>query len=104
MIDISDVLVQEFENGIAIVPESDKKEIVIPSPPTVKTMLINPRPCVIYITDETANDNLKAYCKENKVVIIIPAKQEIEDVVKSYDWAKNNVSTINIKSCLLYTS
>ena len=41
----------EYEGlGTVVDPESETKEVFIPSPPTMATLKINPRPVVIYVT------------------------------------------------------
>ena len=42
---------KEYEGlGYFIDPESDTKQVFIPSPPTMATVKINPRPGIIYVT------------------------------------------------------
>ena len=41
----------EYEGlGYVIDPESDTKQVFIPSPPTMTTVKTNPRPSIIYVT------------------------------------------------------
>jgi hypothetical protein len=102
MIDISDVSVEEFDaDGVkvkAVLPKSDMRDVVIPSPPTVTHVPVNPRQAVIYVTDAEADDKLKAYAKENKIVFIIPAKGSDSDGIAGiYPWAVSKSTKLNIK-------
>lgn len=99
MIDIQDVEIIEAQNGdaVAIVPASETKQVFIPSPPTMNTVAINPRPCVIYVADVEITDELKAYCKENKVVFVLPKKEEASEMLSVYNWVVAKATTLNIK-------
>lgn len=103
MIDISDVKMDAIEGGYAILPVSDMKKVIIPSPPSVNMVPTNPRPAVIYltaaaITPDSANvDALKAYAKENKVVFLCPGSAEVGDMVEFYQCAFAKARTLNIK-------
>jgi len=101
MIDIMDVEIQQFEaeaiKGIAVLPASDMKKVVIPSPPSVRIIPINPRSAVIYITDAEVSDELKLYAKENKMVFLIPEKGSAEDVATVYAYATSKAKKLNIE-------
>lgn len=99
MIDIKDVEIVEAPNGEAkaVVPASETKQVFIPSPPTMNTVAINPRPCVIYVADAEITDEMKAYCKENKVVFVLPKKDDAEKMMEAYNWAIAKATVINIK-------
>lgn len=101
MIDISDVAVKNFDvEGVEIqvvLPKSDTKVVVIPSPPTETTVEINPRPAVILLIDNIS-DELKAYAKENKVVYVIPSKDaDADDIAELYPWIlRRGKSDLNV--------
>ena len=107
MSDISKVTVEAYEvkgaKGYIVAPESEMKKVVIPSPPTVSMVPINPRECIIYlseaaITPESACiDAVKTYAVDNKAVIILPEAVDAEAVVKIYEYAIVNAKTLNIK-------
>lgn len=103
MSDISKVTVEAFEGGYIVAPESEMKKVVIPSPPTIKMMPINPRDAVIYLTEqavtpESANiDAIKAYAEDNKVVLFCLSDKTEQAVVSAYQYAISNAKTINIK-------
>jgi hypothetical protein len=89
---MAEVEIMEFDGGFAVVPESEMKKIVIPSPPTVKMVPVNPRPCILYVAD-VAPEACKAYAEENKVVLVVSTAESAD----AFLWAKQNASTINIK-------
>ena len=97
MADVSDVELVEFDDGVAVVPASEMKQIVIPSPPTVTMVPTNPRPCYIVVGPFEASDQVKAYAKENKVVFVIPRDTDPETIANAYTYAKKNASKINVK-------
>lgn len=103
MSDISKVTVDAYEGGYIIAPESEMKKVVIPSPPTVSMMPINPRDAVIYLTDEAITpespniDAIKQYAVDNKVVIISPADKDPDSVVETYEYAQTNAKKLNVK-------
>ena len=86
MADVSDVELVEFDDGVAVVPASEMKQIVIPSPPTVTTVPTNPRPCYIVVGPFEASDQAKAYAKENKVVFVIPKDTDPETIANAYTY------------------
>lgn len=92
------------ELGIIIDPPSDTKEVFIPSPPTMATVKINPRPAVIYITDGKVTEGcdqieaLKAYAEDNKTVLICPTSDDAEEVAKTFDYVTKKAKMINIKA------
>lgn len=93
----------EYEGGFVVDPESDTKEVFIPSPPTMMTVKINPRPVVIYITGKAVDesyekiDALKAYAEENKVCFVCPSSDDAEEVGPSYTYVMKNAKKINVK-------
>lgn len=103
MSDFTDVKIEVFENGIAVVPESETRKVVIPSPPTTKFIPINPRPAVIYVTKEIITeaspgiDKLKEYAKENKLVFLCPGSADLEKMAAMYQLAIKRATTLNIK-------
>jgi hypothetical protein len=102
MTDISDVEVNEYEVGSikvrAVMPKSDEKKVVIPSPPITRMIPINPRPAIIFITENAVSDELKVYAKENKQVFIIPVQGSAEEIAEVYSWAVSKKALLNIKS------
>lgn len=92
------------ELGIIIDPPSDTKEVFIPSPPTMATVKINPRPSVIYITGGKVTEGcdqieaLKAYAEDNKTVLICPTSDDAEEVAKTFDYVTKKAKMINIKA------
>ena len=107
MSDISKVTMEAYETegatGYIIAPESEMKKEVIPSPPTIKMMPINPRDAVIYLTEEeitpqTANiDQLKAYAVDNKAVLICPKDRKEKELVATAKYVEANAKTLNVK-------
>lgn len=97
MSDISDVEIVTFDEGVAVVPASEMKQIVIPSPPTVTMVPTNPRPCYVVVGELPVTDELKAYAKDNKVVFVIPNDTDPDTIGAAYTYAKKNASKINIK-------
>lgn len=89
--------------GYIVDPESDTKEItvILIGKQTVKC---NPRPAVIYVTggkiDESYErlEELKEYCKENKVVFICPKKTDVEGLAETYKYAVDNFKKLNIET------
>lgn len=107
MSDISKVTVEAYETegatGYIIAPESEMKKVVIPSPPTVKMMPINPRDVIIYLTEaeitpEAANiDQLKTYAVDNKVVLVCPKDRKEKELVATAKYVEANAKTLNVK-------
>ncbi|MGI6756191.1 MAG: hypothetical protein ACOX4F_09300 [Atopobiaceae bacterium] len=97
MADIDDVELVSFDDGVAVVPASEMKQIVIPSPPTVTTVPTNPRACYIVVGSIEPSDEVKAFAKESKVVIVIPEDTGADTIAAAYTFAKDNASKINIK-------
>ncbi len=89
--------------GFIVDPESDTKEVFIPSPPTTTTMKINPRPVIIYLTGGKVKEGyekleaLKAYAEENKVVFVCPSSNDGEVVGDTYQYIQKNAKKINVK-------
>lgn len=89
--------------GYIIDPPSDTKEVFIPSPPTMTTVKINPRNTIIYIAGGKIVegyeklDELKAYAKDNKVVIVCPTSTDAEEVAETYNYIDSKYKTLNIK-------
>lgn len=89
--------------GYMIDPESDTKQVFIPSPPTMTTVKINPRPGIIYITGGQVKegyeklDALKTYAEENKVVIICPYSNKPEEAAETYKYIQSKYKMINVK-------
>ena len=89
--------------GFIIDPESDTKEVFIPSPPTMVTAKINPRPAIIYITggkvvegyDKLAT--MKDYAEKNKVVIVCPTAEDAEELGKTYEYVSMKAKLLNVK-------
>lgn len=107
MSDISKVTVETYEaeesNGYIIAPESEVKKVVIPSPPTIKMMPINPRDAVIYLTEteigaETEEiDKLKEYAVDYKTVLICPKGHKEKELIASARYVLENARTLNVK-------
>jgi len=103
MIDVTDVKIEAIEGGYAITPVSEMKKVVIPSPPTIQHIPINPRDVIIYLTKEAITsesvciDSLKAYAKENKVVLLCPDSADLDMLVDLYQYAISKASKLNIK-------
>lgn len=89
--------------GYIIDPESDTKEVFIPSPPTMTTVKINPRPAMIYIAGGMVKEGyegleaLKAYAEANKVVIVCPESTDAEEVGETYNYISTKAKSLNIK-------
>jgi len=86
--------------GFIIDPESDTKEVFIPSPPTMVTAKINPRPAIIYITGGKVVEGydkletMKDYAEKNKVVIVCPTAEDAEELGKTYEYVSK---LLNVK-------
>lgn len=88
--------------GMVVDPESDTKEVFIPSPPTMSTVKINPRPCVLYIAGGKVKEGydkleaLKAHCEENKVVFVCPYSVDPEEVAETYKYIITKCKVLNV--------
>ncbi|ESL03731.1 hypothetical protein GCWU000282_00896 [Catonella morbi ATCC 51271] len=94
----------EYEGlGTVVDPESETKEVFIPSPPTMATLKINPRPVVIYVTGGKVIEGyegleaLKKHCEDNKVVFMCPTSTDAEEVAKTFDYIQKNTKNLNVK-------
>ena len=89
--------------GFIIDPESDTKEVFIPSPPTMVTAKINPRPAIIYITGGKVVEGydkletMKDYAEKNKVVIVCPTAEDAEEHGKTYEYVSMKAKLLNVK-------
>lgn len=89
--------------GFIIDPESDTKEVFIPSPPTMVTAKINPRPAIIYITGGKVVEGydkletMKDYAEKNKVVIVSPTAEDAEELGKTYEYVSMKAKLLNVK-------
>lgn len=91
------------ELGFIVDPESDTKEVFIPSPPTMATVKTNPRSVIIYIAGGKVVegydglDALKAYAEDNKVMIVCPTSTDPEEVAKTYKYIETKYKVLNVK-------
>ena len=82
---------------------SDTKEVFIPSPPTMVTAKINPRPAIIYITGGKVVEGydkletMKDYAEKNKVVIVCPTAEDAEELGKTYEYVSMKAKLLNVK-------
>ena len=89
--------------GFIIDPESDTKEVFIPSPPTMVTAKTNPRPAIIYITGGKVVEGydkletMKDYAEKNKVVIVCPTAEDAEELGKTYEYVSMKAKLLNVK-------
>lgn len=89
--------------GFIIDPESDTKEVFIPSPPTMVIAKINPRPAIIYITGGKVVEGydkletMKDYAEKNKVVIVCPTAEDAEELGKTYEYVSMKAKLLNVK-------
>ena len=89
--------------GFIIDPESDTKEVFIPSPPAMVTAKINPRPAIIYITGGKVVEGydkletMKDYAEKNKVVIVCPTAEDAEELGKTYEYVSMKAKLLNVK-------
>ena len=89
--------------GFIIDPESDTKEVFIPSPPTMVTAKINPRPAIIYITGGKVVEGydkletMKDYAEKNKVVRVCPTAEDAEELGKTYEYVSMKAKLLNVK-------
>ena len=89
--------------GFIIDPESDTKEVFTPSPPTMVTAKINPRPAIIYITGGKVVEGydkletMKDYAEKNKVVIVCPTAEDAEELGKTYEYVSMKAKLLNVK-------
>ena len=95
---------KEYEGlGYFIDPESDTKQVFIPSPPTMATVKINPRPGIIYVTGGKVKEGyeqleaVKDYAEKNKVGIFCPTSLEAEEISKTYQHIQKSGKVLNIK-------
>lgn len=94
-----------YEDGLGyfVDPESDTKEVFIPSPPTMSTVKINPRSAIIYISGGVVKEGwdkleaLKDYAEKQKVAFVCPFSNDPEEVAKSYEWLHKKCRLLNIK-------
>lgn len=89
--------------GNIIDPESDTKQVFIPSPPTMTTVKTNPRSTILYITGGRIVEGyekleeLKAYAEENKVVFVCPSSKDPEEVAETFNYIQSKyLSLIHI--------
>lgn len=88
--------------GYVIDPESDTKEVFIPSPPTMSTVKINPRPCILYVAGGKIKEGydkleaMKSYAEENKVVFVCPSSDDPEEVAKTYKYIQTKCKVLNV--------
>lgn len=94
----------EYEDlGYIIDPESDTKQVFIPSPPTMTTVKTNPRPSIIYVTGGKVKegyeklDELKAYAEENKIAILCPTSLDAEEIAETYKYIQTKYKVLNVK-------
>ena len=94
----------EYEGlGYIVDPESDTKQVFIPSPPTMTTVKTNPRPGIIYITGGKVKEgyekleDLKNYAEENMVMIICPASLDPEEIAETYKYVTTKYKVLNVK-------
>ena len=94
----------EYEGlGTIIDPESDTKQVFIPSPPTMTTVKTNPRSTIIYIAGGKVVEgyekleDLKAYAEENKVVIVCPTSTDPEEVAETFKYVQTKYKVLNVK-------
>lgn len=94
----------EYEGlGNIIDPESDTKQVFIPSPPTMTTVKTNPRSTIIYIAGGKVVEgyekleDLKAYAEENKVVIVCPTSIDPEEVAETFKYVQTKYKVLNVK-------
>ncbi len=89
--------------GNIIDPESDTKQVFIPSPPTMTTVKTNPRPTILYVTGGKIVEGyekleeLKAYAEENKVVFVCPSSKDPEEVAETYNYIQSKYKVLNVK-------
>ena len=82
--------------GFIIDPESDTKEVFIPSPPTMVT-------AKIYITGGKVVEGydkletMKDYAEKNKVVIVCPTAEDAEELGKTYEYVSMKAKLLNVK-------
>lgn len=98
---MGDVRFEKVELGYVVDPESDTKEVFIPSPPTNAIVKINPRPVLILFSEETIDEGyaraeeLKEYARSQKLFIMCPA--DLNSVESVYQYLAKNVKDLNIK-------
>lgn len=91
------------ELGLIIDPESDTKEVFIPSPPTMTTVKTNPRNTIIYIAGGKVTEayekieELKTYASVNKVMLMCPESTDPEEVAESYNYLQSKYKVLNVK-------
>ena len=74
-----------------------------PSPPTMVTAKINPRPAIIYITGGKVVEGydkletMKDYAEKNKVVIVCPTAEDAEELGKTYEYVSMKAKLLNVK-------
>ena len=85
------------------IKKRDTKQVFIPSPPTMATVKINPRPGIIYVTGGKVKEGyeqleaLKDYAEKNKVGIFCPTSLEAEEISKTYQHIQKSGKVLNIK-------
>ena len=90
--------------GFIIDPESDTKEVFIPSPPTMVTAKNQSSPCnnlylpggkVVEGYDKL--ETMKDYAEKNKVVIVCPTAEDAEELGKTYEYVSMKAKLLNVK-------
>lgn len=100
---MGDVKFEKVEVGYIVDPESETKEVFIPSPPTMTTVKINPRPVIILLANPAIGEGydkveeLKAYAEAKKVFIACPDGTDTDAVEAAYTYIDKKAKTLNVK-------
>ena len=100
---MSEVKFEKTEVGYIIDPPSETKEVFIPSPPTMTTVKINPRPVIILLADPVIGDGyekaeeLKVYAEGNKLFIVCPKSNDTDAIEATYNFIDKQAKSLNVK-------
>jgi hypothetical protein len=94
-----------YEGGLGLLvdPESDTKEVFIPSPPSMVQVKVHPRDAVVLVSGGVVRQGwselaaLEEYAESNKVAILCPFSDDPEEVAKSYLWLERKCRSLNIR-------
>lgn len=89
--------------GYLVDPESDTKEVFVPSPPSMIVVRINPRPGILLVSGGVVRpgwdqlEALKTYAEANKVAFVCPFSNDPQVVATSFKWLRKKCRLLNIK-------
>ena len=89
---------KEYEGlGYFIDPESDTKQVFIPSPPTMATVKINPRPGIIYVTGGKVKEGYESRARYilGELNSALGTEYKMNDnIIQQYGELKDNIDEL----------